>query len=244
MDKRNQLLDLLSKSDQSELNFISDISDDERAAIGASQEWAVKDEIIHIAAWKAIMSERFVAARADKSHPGYDDWDAVNEEIFQRHREDTWQEVLEFRERSYQQLIEQIQSFDEDDLVDEQRYEWLNGHSLWMRTIHNSYFHPQWHIALLYSRRGENGHGSRLMDEVTSILITLDESPRLQGQSIYNLACFYALNGNKERAIDNLGRAFSLSSDTVEWSREDTDLASIWEEPEFRTLVESYLPKA
>jgi len=244
VNKKNQLLDLLSKSDQSELNFISDISDEERAAIGTSQDWAVKDEIIHIAVWKASMSERFVAARADKRPPDYDDWDAVNEEIFQRHREDTWQEVLEFRERSYQQLVEQIQSFDEDDLVDEQRYDWLNGRSLWKRTIYNSYFHPHWHIALLYSKRGETERGSRLMDEVTSILITLDESPRWQGQSIYNLACFYALSGNKDRAIDNLSRAFSLSSDMVEWSLEDTDLASILEEPEFRTLVESYLPNA
>ena len=244
MDKRNQLLDLLSKSDQSELNFISDISDEERAAIGAAQEWAIKDEIIHIAAWKAIMAERFVAAQVDKSPPDYDDWDAVNEEIFQRHRENTWQEVLEFRERSYQQLVAQIQSFDEDDLVDEQRYEWLTGRSLWKRTIHVGYFHPHWHIALLYSKRGETERGSRLMDEITSILITLDETPRWQGQSIYNLACFYALSGDKDRAIDNLGRAFSLSSDMVKWSLEDADLASIWEKAEFRTLVESYLPKA
>ncbi len=238
MDKKNQLLDLLSKSDQSELKFISDVSDEERAAIGAAQEWAVKDEIIHIAAWKDIMTKRFIAARADKSPPGNDDWDAVNEEIFQRHREDTWQEVLEFRERSYQQLVEQIQSFDEDDLVDEQRYEWLNGRSLWKRTIQTGYFHPHWHIALLYSKRGELERASRLMEEITKMLVTLDESPRWQGQSIYNLACFYALNGNKERAIDSLGRAFSLSSDTVEWSREDTDLASIWEEPGYRALVD------
>jgi tetratricopeptide (TPR) repeat protein len=238
VDKKNQLLDLLRKSDQSELNFISDISDEERAAIGAAQEWAVKDEIIHIAAWKAIMSERFVHARADKSPPGNDDWDAVNEEIFRRHREDTWQEVLEFRERSYQQLVEQIQSFDEDDLVDEQRYDWLNGRSLWKQTIHSGYLHPHWHIALLYSKRGELERAGRLMEEITKTLVTLDESPRWQGQSIYSLACFYALSGDSARAIDNLGRAFSLSSDMVEWSREDTDLASIWEEPGYRALVD------
>lgn len=181
MDKKDQLLALLSKSDQSELNFISDISDDERAAIGSAQEWAVKDEINHIAAWKAIMSKRFVLARVDKSPPGNDDWDVVNEEIFQRHRDDTWQEVLEFRERSYQQLVEQIQLFDEDDLVDEQRCDWLNGRSLWKRTIHNSYFHPLWHIALLRRKCGELERTDRLMEEITNTLVTLDESPRWWG---------------------------------------------------------------
>lgn len=237
MDKRNLLLELLGKAHQNELSFISDLSDEERALSGTPQDWAVKDEVIHIAAWKAIMSERFVAAQADKSPPVYADWDAENEEIFQRHREDTWQEVLEFRELSFQQLVQQIQSFDEDNLVDEQRYTWLKGSSLWKRTLHNGYFHPHWHIALFYSKRGETERGSQLMEEVTETLLNQDESLRWQGQSIYNLACFYALSGNKEQAIENLGKAFSLSSDMIEWSREDTDLASIWDEPGYLILV-------
>jgi len=237
VDKKNLLLELLAKAHQNELSFISDLSDEERALSGTSQDWAVKDEVIHIAAWKAIMSERFVAAQADKSPPVYEDWDAENDEIFHRHREDSWQEVLEFRERSYQQLVVQIQSFDEDNLVDEQRYTWLKGRSLWNRTLHSGYFHPHWHIALFYSKRGEFELGSQLMEEITGMLLTVDESPRWQGQSIYNLACFYALSGNKEQAIENLGKAFSLSSDMIEWSREDTDLTSIWDEPGYRALV-------
>jgi hypothetical protein len=75
------------------------------------------------------------------------------------------------------------------------------------------------------------------MEEVTETLINEDESLRWQGQSIYNLACFYALSGDKERAIENLGKAISLSSDMIEWSREDTDLTSIWDEPGYRALV-------
>ena len=35
----------------------------------------------------------------------------------------------------------------------------------------------------------------------------LDESPPWQGQCIYNLACYYALTGDKAEAIRNLERS-------------------------------------
>ncbi len=237
MHRKNQLLDLLEKSHQNELSFISGLNDGARGLSGTSQEWSVKDEIVHIAAWKAIMAERFVASMADKNPPDYDDWDAVNEEIFQRHKDKTWQEVLEFQNQSYQQLVAQIQLIPEDDLIDERRYAWLRGRSMWNRTINNAYFHPHWHIALLYRRGGQAARGNQLMEEVTRKLLSLDESSRWQGQSIYNLACYYTQAGEKEKAIENLRQAFALSPDMIEWSREDADLISIRDEPEFLALV-------
>lgn len=238
MDKKSQLLELLNKSQQSELRFISDLNEEERAMSGTAQDWAVKDEIAHVAAWKAITSERFRAFMAGEEPQDYDGLDAFNDELFQRHKEDSWQEVQDFHERAYQELIEQVQLITENDLLDGQRYDWLRGRSFWRRMLHTGYFHPQVHIAFYYSNQGDKDRGNQLMEEITNTLLTMDETPHWQGQSIYNLACFYALSGNKERAIDNLGRAFSLSSDMVEWSREDTDLASIWEEPGYRALVD------
>jgi tetratricopeptide (TPR) repeat protein len=237
MGKKNQLLDLLAKSHQYESSFISELGNEERALSGTSQEWAVKDEIVHLAAWKAIMAERFAASMAGKNPPDYDDWDAVNEELFQRHKDKTWQEVLELREYSYQELVEQIRLIPEGDLVGEQRYAWLKGRSLWERAIQNAYFHPHWHIALLYRRRGQPELGSQLMEDVTRTLVSLDESPGWQGQSIYNLACYYAQAGDKAKAIENLRLAFSLRPDLIEWALEDADLMAIRDEPGFLALV-------
>ena len=78
------------------------------------------------------------------------------------------------------------------------------------------------------------------MEEVTRTLLSLDENTHYQAQSIYNLACYYALSGDKVNSIENLSRAFELSPDMVEWSRSDPDLTSIWDEPEYRALVEEY----
>jgi tetratricopeptide (TPR) repeat protein len=239
VDKKNQLIDLLNKSQESELRFISEFSDEERAVDGTAQDWAAKDEIAHIATWKAITSERIRAFIADESPPGYEDLDAYNEEIFQRHKGDSWQEAQDFHECSYQELLEQVRLIAEDDLLDGQRYDWLQGRSLWRRTIYNGYFHPQGHIALYLSNHGETERGNQLMEEITKTLLTLDESPQWQGQSIYNLGCFYAQTGEKEKSIENLERAFSFDQDLIEWSKTDTDLDGIRDEPGYQALVAS-----
>lgn len=244
MDEKKKLLALINEAHQNELSFISGLDEDERVLGGTSQEWSTKDEIIHIAAWKGIMCERFRAFLADQIPPAYDDWDEVNEELFQRHKDDAWSEAVDYLELSYNQLVEQIQAIPENGLLDSQRYPWLKGRSLWKQTLHNGYFHPHWHIALSYSKHGDLESGSQLMEDVTQQMHTLDDSTAWQGQSIYNLACFYALSGDKENAIDRLSQAFSLSSDMVSWSQEDNDLVSIWEEPDYRALVDQRKSKS
>jgi hypothetical protein len=240
VDLKNKLLELVAQARENELSLIAEIDEQERTISGTFQEWAAKDELVHIAAWKGIMCERFRAFQADQTPPAFDDWDAVNEEIFERHKDDTWSEAVDYLEVSYSQMVEQIQAVSEDDLLDGQRYPWLRGRSLFRQTIHNGYFHPQGHIAFWYSKRGDPGRGNQLMEQVTDQMQSLDESPAWRGQTIYNLACYYALSGDKERAIDRLGQAFSLSSDMVEWSKEDSDLTSIWDDPGYLALVEQW----
>ena len=240
MELKEKLLKLIAEAHENELTFIAEIDEQERAKKGTFKQWSAKDEIVHIAAWKGIMCERFRAFQADQAPPAFDDWDAINEEIFNRHKEDTWTEAVEYLDLSYKQLVEQIHGISEGDLLDGGRYPWLRGRSLFKQTIHNGYFHPQGHIAFWYSKRGDKERGNRLMEEVASHMQSLDDSPAWRGQTIYNLACYYAQSGDKELAIDRLGQAFQLSPDIVAWSKEDSDLASLWEEPGYLALVQQW----
>lgn len=233
-----KLLELVAEARHVELSFIGEIGEDDRAASGTFQAWSAKDELVHIGAWKGIMCERLRAFQRGETPPAFDDWDAVNEEIFERHQKDTFPEAVKFLDMSYEQMVEQVHSISEEDLLDVQRYPWQRGRSLFRQTIHNGYFHPIGHIAFWYSKRGDPRRGNRLMEDVTSQMLNLDESPAWQGQTIYNLACYYALSGDKQQAIERLSRAFSLSPDIAEWSKEDSDLASIWDEPGYLVLVE------
>ena len=54
----------------------------------------------------------------------------------------------------------------------------------------------------------------------------------------YNLACHYALAGEKERAIAGLGAALASNPGLAEWSQQDPDLASIRDEPGYLALYE------
>ena len=52
----------------------------------------------------------------------------------------------------------------------------------------------------------------------------------------YNLACYYALAGETARAIETLRDALHLHPDLLGWSKEDTDLASLRDDPNYKAL--------
>ena len=52
----------------------------------------------------------------------------------------------------------------------------------------------------------------------------------------YNLACVYALSGLKDKALPALKEAFALNPGLLEWSKQDSDLNSLRQEPEFLAL--------
>jgi hypothetical protein len=51
------------------------------------------------------------------------------------------------------------------------------------------------------------------------------------------VACLLALEGERDRAIDNLRRAFRVGFARRDWIEQDPDLDSIREDPRFQALV-------
>jgi hypothetical protein len=58
----------------------------------------------------------------------------------------------------------------------------------------------------------------------------------LEANAIYNLACFFALIGEKEKALNNLKTAFIARPDLIEWSKNDNDLDALREDSDFKAL--------
>jgi mannose-6-phosphate isomerase-like protein (cupin superfamily) len=66
----------------------------------------------------------------------------------------------------------------------------------------------------------------------------LEEHP--EGATLhYNLACLNAVEGRRDDALAALARAVALRPKIAEWAREDDDLGSLRDDPEFRALVDS-----
>jgi Flp pilus assembly protein TadD len=54
---------------------------------------------------------------------------------------------------------------------------------------------------------------------------------------LYNGACLYARLGEKRRAIDTLGQAIEAGVTNFSWMRNDPDLTSLRDDPEFEALM-------
>jgi tetratricopeptide (TPR) repeat protein len=81
---------------------------------------------------------------------------------------------------------------------------------------------------------------SGLDEEAREILAEVPHAPRFY----YNLACTYALLGDRERALDLLERELEENHPSPgsleqqkDWARRDPDLASLRDDPRFRYLV-------
>ena len=57
------------------------------------------------------------------------------------------------------------------------------------------------------------------------------------GSLYYNLACLEAVQGETDRALASLGEAIRLRPAAAGWARDDEDLASLRDDPEFLALV-------
>jgi len=54
----------------------------------------------------------------------------------------------------------------------------------------------------------------------------------------YNLACLYALKGEKIRSLTHLKKAISLDASVREWAKKDRDLQNLKGEREFQEIIE------
>jgi len=54
----------------------------------------------------------------------------------------------------------------------------------------------------------------------------------------YNKACMYSLRGDKENALKNLSKAIELNSEDKEKAKKDEDFKNLWDDKDFKKLVE------
>ena len=78
--------------------------------------------------------------------------------------------------------------------------------------------------------------GLEIQEEMATALSELDDSPSWLGVNKYNLACFYSLSGQKDKAIQGLKDALHLNSELTDWSKQDPDFDPIRNEPEYLAL--------
>ena len=82
----------------------------------------------------------------------------------------------------------------------------------------------------IYTRAGRYDEGLRIDAELT------DLRPN-EPENWYNLACSYALVGQKDNAFASLERAIKLGYNDVDWMMKDKDLKTLHADPRFKKLL-------
>jgi hypothetical protein len=234
MARKQVLQKLVGQADQIEHHFYDGLTEVEREQKGSVNDWAPKDVVAHIAYWKRFRVPDIQRSLDGEAVAAIDDFDARNAEIFEQFKAKSWNEVLAYAEEATAVLVAQLAKMSEKDL----ETVWHNERPLWWAMVTQAYSHPLVHLAEYYQKKGDMQRAAELTGMLGEPLAVLDDSPRWTGTVHYNVACSYALLGQTDEAVEELGRALALVPQLVEWSKEDPDLDSLRNEAGYKRLYE------
>jgi tetratricopeptide (TPR) repeat protein len=239
MNIKSKLIELIERASELIRDLESSISEEECRLVGTYERWEIKDHIAHCAAWNERLTKNISTALQGITPVTEEDYERVNAEIYNKHRDQSWEEIVAYSEAAYHELIEVVNSISEVNLSEGELLPWQNGRELWKLIIGTSYTHPlSYHVCPLYIEKGNSTLALEIQEEMTKGLGVLDDSPSWVGVNKYNLACFYSLSGYKDRAIQGLKEALHLNPELEDWSKQDPDFDAIRGEAEYLALYE------
>jgi tetratricopeptide (TPR) repeat protein len=233
------LLDLLARAHAVQQAWAAALSDAERQASGSAEQWAAKDTLAHIAFWQQTQAERIAAARQGAVPRDTNDFETINGQVFEEKHVQTWEQAQADAERAYAALVSEVRAAGTALLTDPSRLPWKTERALTSSILGNGFWHPFEHIARSYAERGDLASASAVQQQVVSAEDALQHIPGEQGAALYNAACFFATTRQPDRALALLPEALRLRPDLVEWSKQDSDLDSLRDLPDFQALYES-----
>ncbi|HNP72770.1 MAG TPA: DinB family protein [Kouleothrix sp.] len=233
----HQALDgMLARAYAVQQQWIAGLSDADRDTPGTAERWSVKDTLAHITFWQQASIERLEAARDGRDPTMYGDFQPVNERVFEERRALPWAQVLADAEQAHTGLRNALHTLDAQQLTDPERFAWAQGQALASGVLGNGFWHPIEHVARFYADRGEYDRAADLLEQSIVREQALGSLPTDRGAALYNMACFYATTGQPARALPLLPEALRLRPDLVEWSKQDSDLDILRDDPAFQAL--------
>lgn len=159
MNMKDHILAALKEQFDRWEELLGSLSEEKISKPSFENDWSIKDVVAHLWAWQQISIARMEAGLHDHE-PEFPRWivvsvenweedaDRVNALTFERHHNKTWSEVHRNWSDQFLRLLDLGEKFSERDLLDGDRYQWLNGYSLVFILV-ASYDHHQEHLEKL-----------------------------------------------------------------------------------------------
>jgi uncharacterized damage-inducible protein DinB len=228
------LLRILHEAHLAQDAFLQELDSSERAAVGTPNHWSVKDHVAHMAYWRGRLVLKLQAVLVHETPPDFEDFQRLNVQVFKDNLNRAWREVLFDSEQTYEALIVNIRRLTDEDLVAFNRFDWApDGQPLHALIMGSSYEHAQQHLAQFYLDRGDLASATRIHEGWVSRVVRAKAPTAMKGLSLYNLACFYAMHAQLEKAKPVLEQALTLypGPRLREWSRRDPELIALRDQP-------------
>ncbi len=234
---KDKLRKLLADVRAEEQTLWDSLSDEERNTAGEIDRWAPKDHLAHVTFWTERLVTQLEVATGGEPPGSIEDYQKTNDEVFEANKNRNWEDVLAWAIEVNLQFREAFEAIPEDVLTDSERFEWMGGNPLWRNVYYSGVYHPIHHISDVYIGFGDFEVAQSLQERVAEGLAALDDSDSWQGTIQYNLACFYALHDKPQQALTLLKIALKRAPNLLELSKQDNDLDSLRELPEFQAMV-------
>lgn len=237
MGIKTDLAALYLHEQEEERRYVANMDPEERSMTGTPERWSTKDVFAHIAYWNGKMAVTLEKAARDETPEPYGELEEVNAENFELCADLQWSQIIERLEKATKSLVSAIEQLPDEDLIEPERFPWQRGQPLWRSVVYITYYHTMRHLAELYVDQGDGDHGLQLQEHAAKLQEQLDDSPGWRASVYYNLACFYAITGYRSRAINGLEKAFGISPDLIAWSKTDSEIDSIRDDPGYMNLI-------
>ena len=145
---KTQLLAELNNENAYWQALLDDIGEANMTQPEVAGGWSIKDIVAHLTGWRRRTVRRFQATLKQESDftplwpSELQEDDEINAWIYESNRDRPLADVLRDSHEVFQQLVNAINTFSDDELQDPQRFEWLEGEPLSGKFVF-SHFHEE-----------------------------------------------------------------------------------------------------
>jgi hypothetical protein len=234
MDIKDRVLQIVEKGRAVELEFMGNQTEADRVFEGSFENWSVKDAIAHANYWQDVRTRRaasWIDGQDLKPLPHYEQ---ANAQAYAEYAKRTWEEIEAFAQQTHEKMVLLVTGLSEEALTGPS--EESDDRKVWEALVGSAYTHKLAHYAEFYTDRGQQEITSRLWSEWADLVSPLDDGAEWQGGVHYNAACSLALAGDPSGALKELRLGLELRPNLRSWSRQDSDLESLHDIPEYKAL--------
>jgi hypothetical protein len=236
-----KLLALLDHGKANHEAFVATLSQAEREAVGTETGWQPKDHVAHLNYWRSRTVKLLRAALGEGEVPESGaDFQPQNERNFTEWQHATWDAVAAQTASLDAEARTLLGRLSAQDLEEARRFPWQTDDRTLSVVIGADFVeHPAEHYSQLYRERGLPERGTAMMDDSARFIGELyGTTSREYAVTLYNAGCYHARNGMSTEAIAAVGQALRLAPDLTDWSKQDADLDSLRDLPDFQAIYQ------